>query len=134
MGKGTAMLTALPLIILAVVEGNPRSLLGPNKNKVDSSQETDDEPMKMFLKNEEDEVLKDDFDIGSNNGNNDYIGTSDELIEQDSTYGNNDHIGNSDYNDFDLDEEDEEDGPDDLKEQNKPDIQVLQDLSGERNS
>merc|ERR1712142_1336755 len=94
MGKGTAMLTwaALPLIILAVVEGNPRSLLGPNKTKVDSSQETVDEPMKMFLKNEEDEVLKDDFDIGSNNGN-------------------------SDYNDFDLDEEDEEDGPDDLKEQ-----------------
>merc|ERR1712142_1248193 len=116
MGKGTAMLTwaALPLIILAVVEGNPRSLLGPNKTKVDSSQETVDEPMKMFLKNEEDEVLKDDFDIGSNNDN---IGTSDELIEQDSTYGNNDHIGNSDYNDFDLDEEDEEDGPDDLKEQ-----------------
>merc|ERR1712042_94409 len=98
MGKGTTMLTALPLIILAVVEGNPRSLLGPNKTKVDSSQETVDEPMKMFLKNEEDEVLKDDFDIGSNNGNNDYI-------------------GNSDYNDFDLDEEDEEDGPDDLKEQ-----------------
>merc|ERR1711872_1157656 len=105
--KGTTMLTALPLIILAIVEGNPRSLLGPNKTKIDSSQETVDEPMKMFLKNEEDEVLKDDFDIGSNNGNNDYIGTSDELIEQDSTYGN-DHIGNSDYNDFDLDEEDEE--------------------------
>merc|ERR1719333_581208 len=111
------MLTALPLIILAVVEGNPRSLLGPNKTKVESSQETVDEPMKMFLKNEEDEILKDDFDIGSNNGNNDYIGTSDELIEQESTYGNNDYIGNSDYNDFDLDEEDEEDGPDDLKEQ-----------------
>merc|ERR1711872_1164483 len=90
--KGTAMLTALPLIILAVVEGNPRSLLGPNKTKVESSQETVDEPMKIFLKDEEDEVLKDDFDIGSNNGN-------------------------SDYNDFDLDEEDEEDGPDDLKEQ-----------------
>merc|ERR1712142_117650 len=98
MGKGTTMLTALPLIILAVVEGNPRSLLGPNTTKVDSSQETVDEPMKIFLKDEEDEVLKDDFDIGSN-------------------YGNNDHIGNSDYNDFDLDEEDEEDGPDDLKEQ-----------------